>query len=401
MKKLISLMLCLIIAVLPTFVKADLVTEFNSADLTTPLEMATEVAAIGTTLDIKAKSCILMEVNSGQILYESNSHEKLAPASITKIMSLLLIFEAIDEGKLNLETVLSASEYACSMGGSQIWLEPNEEMNVHDLLKATIIGSANDATVVLAEAVAGSEEAFVERMNQKAQALNMNDSHFVNTTGLDAEGHLTSAHDVAVASKELIKHELVKNYSTIWMDSLRNGESELVNTNKLVRFYDGCTGLKTGTTSKAGCCLSATAEKNGMSLVAVVMNSPDSNSRFNGARKLLDFGFANWSAVNLKVSTEKLTDVPVKKGMALSVKTVAEGEKTVLVEKGKAADIVETVEIYPEIEAKVEKGQCIGMARYTLSGQEIASIKILANNSVDRMTYLGGLLRLISACFLV
>ncbi len=401
MKKVIAILLCLVFA-FPFSAGAKVVTEYESEDLKTPLAPSNETAAaVGTVLDINAASCILMESTTGQILYENNSHEKLAPASITKIMSLLLIFEAIDAGNLTLDTTLSASAHACSMGGSQIWLEENEQMTVHDLLKATIVGSANDATVVLAEAVAGTEDAFVERMNQKAKELGMTDSHFVNTTGLDADGHLTSAHDVAVASKELVKHKLVKEYSTIWMDSLRGGESELVNTNKLVRFYDGCTGLKTGTTSKAGCCLSATAERDGLSLVAVVMNSPDSNSRFNGARKLLDFGFANWSFAKLLVTPELLKPIKITNGTKLSLATESEGDKSVLVQKGKADEITESVEIKEEMKATVEKGECVGMARYMLDGTEIASINILPAETVYEMTFLRALKRLLMFCFSV
>ncbi|MBQ2266730.1 MAG: D-alanyl-D-alanine carboxypeptidase, partial [Clostridia bacterium] len=245
--------------------------ECSTEDLSVPLSTEVTDAVIGQTLDIKAKSAVLMEVNTGKVLYEMNSNEQLAPASITKIMSLLLVFEAIDRGDIDLETVITASEHACSKGGSQIWLEPGETMTVDDLLKASVIASANDAITALGEHLYGSEEGFVAAMNQKGQELGLTGTTFLNCTGLDAEGHLTTANDVAVMSKELIKHSLVKQYSTVWMDSLRDGESELVNTNKLVRFYSGTTGLKTGTTSIAKYCLSATAERDGLSLVAVVM----------------------------------------------------------------------------------------------------------------------------------
>ena len=250
----------------------SIVTEYNHTELTDPIiiDVTEAVATVATELKIPAKSCILMDVATGTVLYEKESHLKLPPASITKVMALLLIMEAIDSGQLTLDTMLSASPHACSMGGSQIWLEPNEQMSVNDLLKATVIGSANDATVVLGEAIAGSEEGFVAMMNERAEQMGLKDTHFVNCSGLDAEGHLTSAYDIAIMSKELIKHSLIKNYSTVWMDSLRNGESELVNTNKLVRYYEGCTGLKTGTTSGAGACLTATAERKGTELVAVV-----------------------------------------------------------------------------------------------------------------------------------
>ncbi|MBQ2266574.1 MAG: D-alanyl-D-alanine carboxypeptidase, partial [Clostridia bacterium] len=261
-----------------------------------------------------------MEPHTLTVLYESNCDEKLSPASITKIMSLLLVMEALDRGDITLETVVTASEHACSMGGSQIWLEPNETMTVHELLKATVIASANDACVALGELISGSEEGFVALMNARAKELGCNNTNFINCTGLDAEGHLTSAYDVAIMSSELIKHPLIKDYSTVWMDSLRNGESELVNTNKLVRFYKGATGLKTGTTSTAGYCLSATAQRDGMELVAVVMSGDTSNDRFNGAKKLLDYGFANYSFFEIEADLGDVTSIEVKKGVEGKVK---------------------------------------------------------------------------------
>ena len=278
----------------PFTASADYYTEYPNSDLLTALP-ASATPTNTADLKIKAKAAVLMEPHTGQVLYAQNPDEKLAPASITKVMSLLLIMEAIEQGKLTLKTKVSCSEHAASMGGSQIWLEVNEEMTVDELLRASVIASANDATVALAEAVAGSEDAFVRLMNEKAAALGMKNTTFVNACGLDADGHLTTARDVAIMSSALIKHSLIKKYSTVWMDALRDGKSELVNTNKLVRYYSGATGLKTGTTSKAGCCVSATAERDGMELVAVIMGGENSNERFSGAKKLLDYGFANWS----------------------------------------------------------------------------------------------------------
>ncbi|MBO5021106.1 MAG: D-alanyl-D-alanine carboxypeptidase, partial [Clostridia bacterium] len=282
-----------------------------------------------------------MECNTGKILYEADSDEKLAPASITKIMSLLLVMEAIDSKELSLETVITASEHACSMGGSQIWLEPGESMTVDELLKATVIASANDACVALGEQIAGSEEGFVALMNERAKELGMNNTTFLNCTGLDADGHLTSAHDVAVMSSELIKHDLIKKYSTVWMDSLRDGNSELVNTNKLVRFYEGTTGLKTGTTGIAKYCLSATAERNGLELCAVVMAGETSDDRFGGAKKLLDYGFANYSFSVLE-SELKDTKVSLKGGVKRKVGVKAEGKVNCLLAKSESADITRT-----------------------------------------------------------
>ncbi len=398
-KKMFSVFLAFVLLMLPFSVLADempddtvddrIVTEFNSPDLTDPIKYnATEtVASVGATLEIPAKSYILMEVNTGEILYENDSHQKLPPASITKVMALLLVVEAIESGQLTLETMLTASPHACSMGGSQIWLEPNEQMSVHDLLKASVIGSANDATVVLGEALAGSEEGFVAMMNERAEQLGLADTNFVNCTGLDADGHLTSAHDIAVMSKELIKHDVIKQYSTVWMDSLRNGESELVNTNKLVRYYEGCTGLKTGTTSGAGCCLSATAERQGLELVAVVMGCSTSNDRFNGARKLLDYGFANYTFVTVTADREKLVDIPVKGGVVDKVTPECKNSESFLIEKTKAKTLTVETELSKTLKAPVELGQQVGVARVFVDGVEVGTVKITAKRSIKKMTF--------------
>ena len=373
--------------------------EYDATDLNVPLEAVTTAGEIGQTLDIKAKSCILMEVQTGKILYEDNADEVTAPASITKIMSLVLIMEAISDGRLTLDTIISASEHACSMGGSQIWLEPNEEMTVNELLKAAVIASANDATVALAEAVAGSEETFVDEMNKKAKALGMNSTTFINSTGLDAEGHLTTAHDVAVMSCELIKHELIKQYSTVWMDSLRGGESELVNTNKLVRFYEGCTGLKTGTTSKAGYCLSATAKRNGMELVAVVMDGQTSADRFEGAKKLLNYGFANYTFSSLSADLGENTAIPVKNG-AESFVSVKAGEKlNILLKRTQNGKIEQEISLENEITAPVKAGQKVGTVKFLLSGEELGSVEIVTEKAVSKLNFLTVFLRLLRSLF--
>ena len=413
-KRMISFALCLLLCY-PAAVRADevipaggreeaelkgIATEYYSDDLLEPLEDIAETAAApGTDLQLPAKGAALMEVSTGRLLYEQNAHEKLAPASITKVMSLLLIMEAIDQGKFGLDTVVTASDYACSMGGSQIWLEPGETMTVDELLKATAVASANDATVALGELVAGSEEGFVELMNRRASELGMEDTHFVNCTGLDAEGHVTSAYDVAVMSRELIQHELIKNYSTIWMDSLRGGQSSLVNTNKLVRFYPGATGLKTGTTSQAGSCLSATAQKDNMELVAVVLGCPSSNDRFNSARKLLDHGFANWARVTVSVDESLLNPIPVKKGMASSVKVKVEDMDSILVAKGRQNDLVQNVDILSEITAPVYADQQMGQIRLMLDEEEVGCIDILADETVERLTFGRAVGRLLQSLF--
>ena len=359
--------------------------ESSIEDINEPLESVTTNAVIGQTLDVKAKSAILMEPYTKEILYESNSDEKLAPASITKIMPLLLVMEAIDRGDITLETVITASEHACSMGGSQIWLEPGESMTVDELLKATVIASANDACVALGEHISGSEEGFVALMNERAKELGMNSTNFVNCTGLDAEGHLTTAHDVAVMSSELIKHELIKKYSTVWMDSLRNGESELVNTNKLVRFYEGTTGLKTGTTSIAKYCLSATAKRNGMELVAVVMAGDTSNDRFNGAKKLLDFGFANYSFSTIGADLKE-TEVSVSKGTAKKIKVEAKEELNLLLPKQSKEEIERQVEWEKNITAPIKKGQTLGYVNVYVGEEELGRLKITASEDMKRLT---------------
>ncbi len=361
---------------------ATVSSECDLSDINVPIDTSVNNAAIGQTLDIKAKSVILMEPHTMTVLYESNSDEKLSPASITKIMSLLLVMEALDRGDITLETVVTASEHACSMGGSQIWLEPNETMTVHELLKATVIASANDACVALGELISGSEEGFVALMNSRAKELGCNNTNFINCTGLDAEGHLTTAYDVAVMSSELIKHDLIKDYSTVWMDALRNGESELVNTNKLVRFYQGTTGLKTGTTSTAGYCLSATAQRDGMELVAVVMSGETSNDRFNGAKKLLDYGFANYTFFEVEADLGETTKINVKKGVNKNVEISADGKLNLLLPKSEAKQINQKINLKSDLTAPVKKGQVVGNVDIFVGDKSVGSIKIVSNNQV-------------------
>ena len=360
--------------------------ECDITDLDVPLSETAETSAVGTVLDIKAKSAVLLEPNTGKILYEQNADEPLPPASITKIMSLLLVMEALDRGDFTLETVVNASEHACSMGGSQIWLEPGEGMTVHDLLKATVIASANDACVALGELVAGSEEGFVELMNSRAKELGMNSTTFKNCTGLDAEGHITTANDVAIMSGELIKHDLIKDYSTVWMDTLRDGKSELVNTNKLVRFYKGTTGLKTGTTSVAKYCLSATAEREGLSLVAVVMAGETSTARFEGAKKLLDFGFANFSFSQIGAELRE-TEIPVLKGEKKTLKIKATEELSLLAQKSAKNDIKRETEWNKNITAPIKKGQTVGYVNIYNGEENIGKIPIRATESIKQRTF--------------
>ncbi len=367
-------------------VTAKIASECDIKDLEVPLSEGTQVAAVGTVLDIKARSAVLLEPYTGKILYEQNADEKLPPASITKIMSLLLVMEALDRKEFTLDTVVTASEHACSMGGSQIWLEPGEAMTVDDLLKATVIASANDACVALGELIAGSEEGFVALMNERAKELGMNSTTFKNCTGLDAEEHLTTATDVAVMSGELIKHSLIKDYSTVWMDSLRNGESELVNTNKLVRFYKGTTGLKTGTTSIAKYCLSATAEREGLSLVAVVLAGETSQDRFEGAKKLLDYGFANYAFTQIKADLKE-NKTEVLKGETSFVGVKADGNISLLNLKSQKGDIKQETEWKKNLTAPIKKGETVGYVNIYNGEENIGRIPIVAAENVKKKNF--------------
>ncbi|MBQ1186793.1 MAG: D-alanyl-D-alanine carboxypeptidase [Clostridia bacterium] len=402
MKRIIAVILSLVLLFsLPLNVGAVRVaTEYVGADLESPLEENVQASAkVGERLDINAKSAVLMEYNTGKVLYEQDADQKLAPASITKVMTLILVMEALEEGKIKLDTKVTASEHAASLGGSQIWLEPGEVMTIDELLKATVIASANDATVALAEAVSGSEEAFVQKMNEKAQALGLKNTNFINSYGLDADGHYTTAYDIAVMSAELIKHKLIREYSTIKIDSLRGGESELVNTNKLIRYYDGCFGLKTGTTGKAGSCLTATAERDGLTLIAVVLGSPTSKDRFSGAQKLLDYGFANYTFVDVKADTSEFTALPVKKGVTKSVMPIAEEGLPLLLKKGEEGGITQSYSFEENLTAPIKKGDIIGYVTVCLNGEEVGVIPIKAASSVDKLTYFICLGRLFKGLF--
>lgn len=362
-------------------------TEYYTSDIYEPLDEVQATSAANALDSIKAKSAVLIDITSGTVLYEKNSHEIMPPASITKIMTLILVMEAIENGKISLEDEVSVSDHAASMGGSQIWLEPNEKMTVNDLLKATCVASANDAAVALGEYIAGSEDAFVSMMNDRAAELGMKDTTFINATGLDAEGHLTTAYDISLMSRALIRHDLIKKYSTIWMDSLRDGETELVNTNRLVRFYEGTTGLKTGTTDGAGSCLSATAERQGLALCAVVMGCDTSNDRFNSARTLLDYGFANWAMYKFEPKLDEVKSVKVISGVKDLVGIALPEAKSFLIPKGKGENIVAKTEISESVEAGVEQGQVLGKIILTLDGETIGEYPLCADKSVEKMTF--------------
>lgn len=380
MKKVISMLLAVFIIFAGAMTAAG-------EKLVTPEELGQikKAADIDPSLTITAKSAILMERSTGTVLFEHDADKQMPPASITKVMTLLLVFEAMDAGKFTMETEIVASEHACSMGGSQIWLEPGEAFTVNELLKAAAISSANDACVALGEAVSGSEETFVELMNERAAELGMKNTVFKNCTGLDAEGHLSTARDIAIMSAELLRHPEIKNYSTVWMDSLRGGKTELTNTNRLVRFYKGCTGLKTGSTDGAGCCLSASAERDGMELISVTLGSPNTDERFAAGRKLLDYGFANFALVKMTPPEEYLAPIPVAHGTAETVQPICEEPAAFLLKKGQEAGVEQSVYLPEKLEAPVKAGDVLGRVTVTLSGGEIGGYDIVAAEDVPRM----------------
>ena len=348
------------------------------------------VGAQAAPLEVSGKSALLMDITTGTVLFEQNPHEKLAPASVTKVMTMLLIMEAIDEGRIGWNDTVTASEAAAAKGGSQIYLKAGETMSVTDMVKSIAVSSANDCACAMAEHIAGSESAFVEMMNKRAEELGMNDTHFVNCTGLDdgadAASHLTSAYDIAVMSRELmLKHPDIQKFTTIWMDTVRDGSFGLSNTNKLVRFYPGATGLKTGFTSAAGYCLSATAQREGLSLVAVVMGSKTSQDRFNACKQMLDYGFANYALVTPQLPQD--ATVPVRLGKAVSVAAVPGKDATLLIDKSQRGSVTTEVTLDPEVCAPVSKGQKLGMLTVKAGDQVLAQVPMLAANGVERLSW--------------
>lgn len=337
-----------------------------------------------TDLGLNAKSAILMEESTGNILYESNPDERLPIASVTKVMTMLLIMEAVDSGKISLDDMVTVSENAMSYGGSTMFLETGEQLTVNDMLKGIAVASANDGCVAMAEHLAGSESAFVDMMNEKAKELGMENTHFMNTNGLDEDEHYSSARDVAIMSRELMKHETIFNYTSIWMDTLRGGKFQLANTNKLIRFYDGANGLKTGSTSKALCCLSAAAKRNDMQLIAVVLGAPTSAERFASAKSLLDYGFANY-AVNTQITSgDEVQKIAVEKGVDKEVDVVAGDSCSTLVKKGQEDNITKEIKIDETITAPIEAGQKIGTMTISRDGEVIADIDLNASSAVEK-----------------
>jgi len=347
--------------------------------------------------EIDAVSAILIEASSGKVLLEKNADEKLYPASITKIMTMLLVAEAIDCAKITLEDKVTASANACSKGGSQIWLEEGETMTVHELFKAVAVGSANDAATALGEYVSGSETSFVSAMNERAKQLGMTNTHFDNPTGLDdtTDTHLTTARDIAIMSRELLKHQFIEEYTTIWMDTLRNGETELVNTNKLVRFYSGTTGLKTGTTSKAGHCVSASARRDGLNLIAVVLGSKDGTRRFEAAKSMLTWGFSNHTLLQPQINPELITGVTVWYGEKNTIIPQVPEIAPILVLKGKEGEVTSEINITGDVEAPVEKGQTLGTIKFIFEGKAIAEYNLVSPCDVRRLTFINSVMRIL------
>ncbi|MCI8679115.1 MAG: D-alanyl-D-alanine carboxypeptidase [Lawsonibacter sp.] len=363
--------------------------------LTAAVPLAGAVPA-DSGLSLSCASCVLMEKETGAILLEDNAHEKLEPASVTKIMTLLLVMEAVDSGQLGLDDPVTVSSYAAGMGGSQVYLEEGEQMPVSEMIKCVTVVSGNDCAVALAERVAGSEGAFVARMNQRAQELGMEDTTFLNCTGLPAQGHVTSAHDIALMSRELIlNHPSIREYTTIWMDSIRNGEFGLTNTNRLVRFYEGTTGLKTGFTSSAQYCMSATAERDGMELIAVVMKSPSTNQRFDDAKALLDYGFANYTVVSVYPEAP-LAPIDVLLGTQGQVQPKLERDCRLLVRRGEEGQVSTGLSLAENVEAPVESGQILGRLEVYVGGELRDTIPILSAQQVDRLSVPGIFSRMLS-----
>ncbi len=376
MKKLCSAILAFFLAVLP---------------LAIPCSAA---SADEYPFDLDAKSAILMDATTGTVLYEKNADAALPPASVTKVMTLLLVMEAIDEGRVSLDDTVSISEAAAGMGGSQVYLEPGEALRLEELLKCVVIASANDAAYALAEHVAGSEEAFVRRMNERAAELSMENTVFENTNGLDdtVTKHVTSARDIALMSRELLTHEKILDYTTIWQDTIRDGSFTLTNTNRLIRFYPGATGLKTGSTGKAGFCISATAERGGMHLIAVIMGAPTRDVRNAEAKKLLDYGFSNYALF----SSEAPAPAPIKvTGGKQDALSLAGNRFSALVKKGEEKRISVRYDLPESLAAPVTEGEAVGKAEYLLDGRVIGTSDIVVTETVERIAYLDILWRLL------
>lgn len=384
--KIVIILLCLIFMFPSLCIASDSIYTWSSSVKSLSESIQTS-STPSSTLNLNVGSAILIEQSSGQVLYEQNMHQQLRPASVTKVMTILLIMEAIDSGRISYTDKIPCSEKAAGMGGSQIWLDVREELTVDEMLKAICVVSANDCTVAMAEYLAGSEETFVSQMNAKAKELGMNDTTFKNCHGIDEDGHVTSAYDISLMSRELlINHPSITKYTTIYMDTLRDGKSSLVNTNKLIRNYKGATGLKTGSTSIALYNLSASATRNNLSLIAVVMKAPTGPIRFSEAQKLLNYGFNNFEYKSLINKNDLIKEISVDKGIENTVNAIAENDSGILIKKGQNKDVVQTVQLPDNINAPVSAGQILGNITYSLNGTEISKVNIVAEKSVDKNT---------------
>ena len=364
----------------------------------TPVEPASAAAIVNsdsfvdrtadeTNFDLPCKAALLMDESTGQILYAKNAEQQLPIASITKVMTMLLVFEALDSGRIKLQDTVPISAHAFSMGGSQIWLEPGEIFTVHELLKAVAVASANDAAVALAEFIGGSESVFCDMMNRRAEELGMTNTNFVNACGLDAPGHLSTARDVAIMSRELMQHEKVYEYTTIWMDYLRDGQTQLVNTNKMLRSYTGTTGLKTGTTNSAGVCIAATAKRQDLSLVAVVLGAPSSEERFAAAKKLLDFGFSNFESKMFPSIEDYPQNIAVRYGVEKTVPLQYNLPNKLLFLKGASSKLESRITLPQYIDAPVDKGTIVGSVDLYSQGQKIKEYSITTGENAEKITF--------------
>lgn len=370
------------------YVWSNMSSKLETAETSSLILNTSSETVTNNPLGLDCGSACLIEQNTGLVIYDHNMHEQLRPASVTKIMSLLLIMEAVDSGRLSLTDKIPCTEDAAAMGGSQIWLDVRETLTVDEMLKAICVVSANDCVVAMADYLEGSQEAFVKKMNQKAQELGMNDTCFKNCHGIDEDGHVTSAYDIAIMSRELlINHPTITKYTTIWMDSLRDGKSSLVNTNKLVRNYNGCTGLKTGSTSIALYNLSASATRSDLSLICVIMKAPTTQIRFSNAQKLLDYGFSNYSIKSFGKKGDVIKNVTVSKGTSQTVDAVLETDADILVSKSNSNEITQEIILEGTISAPILEGQKLGEIKFSMNGSVVSSVNLVANKQVDKLSF--------------
>lgn len=372
-----------------TYVWSNQSKKLETTETSAPASGSNRDTITDNSLNLESGSACLMEQSTGLVIYDYNMHEQLRPASVTKVMSLLLIMEALDSGRISLTDKVPCTEDAAAMGGSQIWLDVRETLTVDEMLKAICVVSANDCVVAMADYLEGSQEAFVTKMNEKAKQLGMNDTCFKNCHGIDEDGHVTSSYDIALMSRELmLNHPTITKYTTIYMDTLRDGKSSLVNTNKLVKNYSGCTGLKTGSTSIALYNLSATATRNGLSLIGVIMKAPTSKIRFSEAQKLLDYGFSNYEFKKFGKKNDIIKTITVNKGTPSTLDVILENDSGVLLKKGNNSEIIQNISLDENISAPILEGQKLGEITYSINGEILDTVNLIASKKVNRLTLL-------------